>query len=284
MKTVLYILITIMIFGTVAARYSNNSNKKYCLLIQSVDSNKSSVILSSSAKIISKRLKDFSSDKFDIKIFPDKNQIQILLTDKWDLKSAQNLILHKGSFALYETLDRKNLSHLLNGNDYLFSLLKVADDSSAKIGFISFSQMEIVNNYLNSLGLEQKCKFMWEQSSVNSELCLFALKSDTDKGQLLTGTDIESVNYNQETTSKNYFMEIRFRKSATEMWADATKRNINKSIAIVLDNTVISAPVVKTEIKSGICRITGNYTESQVKVFAALFKNGELPISFKVVN
>ena len=83
---------------------------------------------------------------------------------------------------------------------------------------------------------------------------------------------------------KNFDIEIRFKKSAVEAWANATQRNINKSIVIVLDNKVIYSPVLKTEINDGICSITGKFTESEANFFASVANNGVLPIDFKIVK
>ena len=286
MKTILYALIAILIFGTIATRFANKASLENGILIQSVEKNISSVSLSQSAKIISDRLKDYSSEKFDITINPEKNQIQVIFTEKWDLKTAENLLVKKGTFAFYETYDHKSLSELLNGDTHLFSLLRGSDpnNSAAKIGCTSIADVDKVNGYLNSLGLNQKCKFSWGQVSDNSEICLYALKSDVEKGVLLTGTDVESMKFNQDAASKDYYIEIRFNKSAAELWHDATKRNINHAIAIVLDENVICAPIVRSEINNGICQIAGDYTENQVRYFAAIGNNGVLPVSFKVVK
>ena len=61
-------------------------------------------------------------------------------------------------------------------------------------------------------------------------------------------------------------------------------KNINNAIAIVLDNKVIYAPVLKSVIEGGKCSITGDFTKPQVQYLAALCNNGELPVSFKVVK
>ena len=79
-------------------------------------------------------------------------------------------------------------------------------------------------------------------------------------------------------------VDIRFKKQAIEVWANATRRNINNSIAIVLDDEVICAPIVRSEITGGLCNITGNFTETEVKYMASLGNNGEMPLSFSIVK
>ena len=63
-----------------------------------------------------------------------------------------------------------------------------------------------------------------------------------------------------------------------------TKQNVNNSIAIVIDNQVICSPVIRAAIENGKCMITGNFTETEVKLFAAFGSHGELPVTFKVIK
>lgn len=286
MKSIVYILIAIIISSILisAIPMSNNKAEKI-ITLQCSDYNADLVMLNKSAEIIENRLKDFSSEKFDITVIPEKKQIQVVLTNNWDLKDVETL-LQKGTLAFYETYNHESLSALLNGDNHLFSLLNdvVANNSDVQIGCTSIPELEKVNDYLNSVGLNQKCKFVWRQFSGNSDVCLYALKLDVEKGALLEGADIESIKFNQDNTSENYSIEIRFKKSAVEVWSNATKRNINNVIAIVLDNNVINAPVLKSVIDNGKCSITGNFTQTQVRYFAALGNNGELPLNFKIVK
>lgn len=284
MKNILYSIIAIIIFGMIAMDFTNKANTKNIILIQTVDNKVSSVSLSQSAKIISNRLKDFSSEKFDVTIIPEKNQIKVTLINGWDLKAVENLLMQKGTLAFYETYNHKSLSELLNGNNHLFSLLNNTNNSVAEIGCASIVNIEKINDYLNTLGLDPKCKFAWSQHFDNSDKCLYALKIDSGKRALITGADIESVKANQDKASKNNEIEIRLKESSVELWADATKRNINKAIAIVLDNNVLSAPTICSVINEGRSTITGNFTQTEARYIAALGNNGELPISFKVIK
>jgi hypothetical protein len=287
MKTISYSIIAIFIFGIIAMGFTDKTNtiKINSILIHTADSTASFASLSLSATIIANRLTDFSSEKFDITVIPEKNQIRVTFTDDWNLKLAENLLIQRGTFAFYETYNRKGLSELLKDDKHLFSMFKAnnTNDTDAIIGCTSLTEVEKTNNYLNALGLAKKCKFAWSQYSDSTEVCLYALKTTSDKTALIAGTDIESVKFKQDKELNNE-IEIKLKKSAIELWADATKRNIGNAIAIVLDNTVISAPVVQTEIDGGRCMITGNFTPAEAKYIAALGNNGELPLNFEVVK
>ena len=286
MKTIIYSLIAILIFGYVAVGFTNKSSTNNSILIQATDKRISSVALSQSAGIISDRLRDYSTEKFTISVIQEKYQIQVILTDSWDVKTAENLLIKKGEFAFYETYDHQRLTELLHGENHLFSLFNDVDPngSDTKIGCTTIAEVDRVNDYLNSLGLGRQCKFAWSQGTDDAKVCLFALRSDNEKGALLKGTDIENMRFAQDQASKDYYIDIKFKKAATALWSDATKRNIGKMIALVLDNNVIFYPRVNEAIENGSCQISGNFTLDEVRYITALGNHGELPVNFEVIR
>jgi len=274
-----------MLIGIITMGFTNKANSKNSILIQSTDKNVSEAALTQSAKIISNRLKDFSAEKFELTVIPEKNQIEVVFTENRDLKVTEKLLTQKGNIGFYTTFNRKSLSELLKGDNHLFSLLNSSNtnDIGAKIGCCSVSEITKVNNYLQYLEQNPVCKFVWSQPSESSEVCLYALRLEA-KGALLSGTDIESMKSGQEKGTKIQYVGINFKKPAIALWANITKQNIGNPIAIVLDNTVLCAPIIRSVIEGGKCSITGDFTQTEVKFFAALGNNGELPISFNVLK
>ena len=67
-------------------------------------------------------------------------------------------------------------------------------------------------------------------------------------------------------------------------WAQLTKQNIGKSIAIVLDDYVYSAPNVNNEITGGNSQITGHFTPEQAKDLANVLKSGKMPAPAHIVQ
>ena len=67
-------------------------------------------------------------------------------------------------------------------------------------------------------------------------------------------------------------------------WAQLTKQNINRSIAIVLDGYVYSAPNVNQEITGGNSQITGHFTPEQAKDLANVLKSGKMPAPAHIVQ
>ncbi|MBQ8866257.1 MAG: protein translocase subunit SecDF [Bacteroidaceae bacterium] len=67
-------------------------------------------------------------------------------------------------------------------------------------------------------------------------------------------------------------------------WAALTKNNVNRSIAIVLDGYVYSAPNVQNEITGGNSQITGNFTPELTKDLANVLKSGKMPAPARIVQ
>jgi preprotein translocase subunit SecD len=100
---------------------------------------------------------------------------------------------------------------------------------------------------------------------------------------ILEGKNIESMKCLLDQSDRPY-AAIQFKKEAVSLWAEATRKNLNKSIAVVLDNQVIYDPLVREEISNGSCIITGNFTAEELQYFSILGNNGELPVAFRIAN
>jgi len=286
MRTILYSFIAIFIFGIMQPAFTSMASKQISIQIQAAGTGITVQQLEESAKIITVRLTDFSPGKFEVKIVPGKNRIQVTSANFPDLKMVENLITHKGKMAFYETYTRSSLKALLQENSPLFSLLpeKGTRTGDARIGCVPATSVEKIDECLKTIGSVKNCLFAWDNSFEDKEICLYALKTNTENGAVIAGSDIESVSCNQDQASKIQEINVTLKKNAVELWADVTKRNLNHAIAIVLDGKVLAAPVVRSEITGGKCIITGNYSETESRYIAALGNNGELPLSFKVVK
>jgi preprotein translocase subunit SecD len=285
MRTIIFSLVAMILFGMVATGLTKKPNNTHQIIIQAVDSNIAASSLARSVEIITGRLKSFGTDKFDVTAIGN-NRIRIVLTNNRDLKTIEQLVTEKGVVGFYETWNYSSLKGLLHDDTLLFSLLhtKAPDGSHAEIGCTTFSEAKKVNDYLNGAGLDQKCKFVWSGLFENSAHCLYALKLENGKGVLLTGSDIERCTAKFDSSAKKDFIDLRFKKAAIGLWSAITKRNLNQSIVLLLDNKVVFAPMVRTEINGGNCEITGDFSQTEVRYIAAMGGNGELPVSFGLIR
>ena len=67
-------------------------------------------------------------------------------------------------------------------------------------------------------------------------------------------------------------------------WGALTKANLQRSVAIVLDNSVYSAPTVQTAITDGNSQITGHFTAEDTRDLANVLKSGKMPAPAKIVS
>ncbi len=285
MKTILYTFIVIFVFGILQPAFTSSAPKQSSILIQAKNSKPSAQQLEQSVKIISGRLADFSSGKFEVTVVSGKNQIRVSAASIPDLKTIEDLLTQKGEMAFYETYDSSGLAQLLKGDSTLFSFFerKSIHPSDARIGCISDLGRSKVNVYLEKHGPVSGCKLMWDRQEHASN-CLYALKTNGDKGAVVVGSEIESVRYNQDQAARYNEILVKFKPAAVVLWAEVTRRNIGHSIAIVLDDKVLATPVVRSVISGGNCMISGNYTQSEARFIAALGNHGELPLNFSVVK
>ena len=286
MKAIIYILLSIFVFGIIAQgfRYRPASNQK--ILIQSCNNSISRDELNLSSAIISNRLKSFNNEKFTIATIPGKNQLLLTLSGKWDLMAVSKLVSQKGVLEFYETYNSKEVQDLLGGEEHLFSFFqgKTPGAETAELGCIISAEAGKVKEYLSKTALQDRCKFAWTGFFEQPEACLYALKQITGEGSLLKGSDIESFVCKREAVSNKDIIALKFKQSATARWAYITRQNINRSIAIVLDNNVLYAPVVRSEITGGNCQITGDFTAEQLKIMVDIVEHGELPSAFNIVK
>jgi preprotein translocase subunit SecD len=79
-------------------------------------------------------------------------------------------------------------------------------------------------------------------------------------------------------------VSFKFDSVGAKRFGDATRENVGKLFAIVLDNRVISAPVIREPILGGSGQISGNFTTQSANDLALLLRAGALPAPLKVLE
>ena len=79
-------------------------------------------------------------------------------------------------------------------------------------------------------------------------------------------------------------VSIRFDSIGSRKFADLTSKNVGKRFAIVLDNRVISAPVIQEPIPTGNAQISGNFTFETANDLAILLRAGSLPAPISIAE
>lgn len=101
----------------------------------------------------------------------------------------------------------------------------------------------------------------------------------------LTGKNLKSatVQFKSQGLSEPE-VSLKFDDEGTKLFADITKKDIGKRIAIFLDGEVITAPTVQSEILNGEAVVTGNYTVEEAKTLVKRLNEGALPVPISLVG
>lgn len=280
---IISIVVSITLVSAVQVTSANNKN----VTLQSTGTNVSSVSLQQSADIISTRLKFSGIGSFEVKVSAGKGQVIVILPDKTDISEIEGLLTSKGELAFYETYTHNEISDLLKPDNQLFKLLSHDPEqvsSDPRVGCTSNENRKKSDDYLRSAIPIKNCKLFWGFESEKSGYCLFALKTNETGKPLIVRSDVESVKIATGNDPKDQKIQIKLKPAAITIFADATKNNLNKAIAIVIDEKVYSCPVVRNVIEGGEIEVTGKFTEKEVKYFPALFNSEQLPVSFKLLK
>ncbi len=104
------------------------------------------------------------------------------------------------------------------------------------------------------------------------------------KQVLVSGGDLTDAQPGFDQRSGEPIVSFRFNTSGSRKFAQATSENVGQPFAIVLDNEVISAPVIREPITGGAGQISGSFTVQQANDLAILLRAGALPAPLTVIE
>ena len=164
------------------------------------------------------------------------------------------------------------------------------------IGRSHFKDTSKVNFYL-SLILQKNLfprdvKFMWGNKAITDNenkptnfFELYAIKASGRDGKApLDGDAITSARQEFDEAKGTAYVSMSMNADGAQTWARLTGQNVGKSIAIVMDNRVFSAPNVLGEIAGGNSSITGGFTINEATDLANLLKSGKLPAPARIIQ
>jgi len=216
------------------------------------------------------------------------------LNIKKEFKTKLGLDLKGGSHLVFEA-DTSKISQ----NDIKDTLDSSRDIIEKRINFFGVSEPTVATskagkNYRITVDLpgvdnvDEAIALIGKTASLSFKEEVVDPKSGTTSAVLkdtgLTGKHIKksSVTFDSQTGKPQ--VALTFSKEGTKLFADVTKRNINKPVAIVVDNFVISAPIVQQEILEGNAVITGNFNTDEANKLSIAINSGALPLSIKLIE
>ncbi len=108
----------------------------------------------------------------------------------------------------------------------------------------------------------------------------FLLKEKT----LMTGEFIKDARVSLDSQFHEPYVAMEFTDVGGRLFEQITGANVKKRLAIILDNSVYSAPVIQERIAGGRAQITGRFTTEQAKDLAVVLRSGALPAPVKILE
>ena len=187
------------------------------------------------------------------------------------------------------------------------NLLSVLDtryagsESLCMVGYAHVTDTAEVNEIIYSdvakNVLPKEMRLLWDAKVTKLEnpethkktkvLALYAIKVNDPNGKApLTGDVVTTAkdDYSNEIGNVGPVVSMQMNTEGTRIWANLTKMNVGRAIAIVLDDVVYSAPRVNGEIPGGSSQISGKFTQTDTKDLANTLNSGKMPAPLRVAS
>ena len=176
----------------------------------------------------------------------------------------------------------------------LLAVLQVNSSGQGPVvAYANYKDTAEINKYLSmreiQAELPKDLRLKWGVSAYEYDpkgqtFELYAIRSTERNGRApLEGDVVVSAKDEYDQFGKPA-VSMSMNTDGSRRWAQLTKQNIGKSIAIVLDGYVYSAPNVNGEITGGHSQITGHFTPEQAKDLANVLKSGKMPAPARIVQ
>jgi SecD/SecF fusion protein len=134
-------------------------------------------------------------------------------------------------------------------------------------------------------------RFMWSRDMqvINPDAkqlgyLLYAIRVPDNGRARVGGVDIKSASTGYDTEAGKITVDLEMTADGGDKWARMTEDNVNKQVAISMDNRVFSAPNVENAITGGLTQISGSFTNDEAKDLAAVLNAGALPVPFVIID
>ena len=161
------------------------------------------------------------------------------------------------------------------------------------VGFADYQDTAAVNRILTMPGVKEllprDLKLMWGVKASDMDKSgrmfeLYAIKSTERNGRAPLEGDVVTDAKDEYDQFNKPCVTMSMNTEGSRRWAQLTKQNTGREIAIVLDGYVYSAPRSNGEIAGGNSEITGNFTPEQTKDLANVLKSGKMPAPARIVQ
>ena len=200
----------------------------------------------------------------------------------------------KGTAKKTDTKDASAEAEQLRKQNPLLAVFQpVQGQSLSVVGYASARDTAEVNKIIYSdiarQVLPAELKLLWSAKAVEFDKTatifeLHAIKVTEPSGRAPLEGNVITTARDSYTQMGQPCVTMQMNSDGARRWAQLTKANIGRAIAIVLDGTVYSAPRVNSEISGGNSEITGNFTIEETKDLANTLNSGKMPAPTRIVQ
>ena len=134
-------------------------------------------------------------------------------------------------------------------------------------------------------------KFLKTSNSSGDNLGFEKIKSKSDgsfieveKKLIVSGENLTDAQPGFDRQTNQSIVSFKFDNAGAKKFANATKDNVGRPLAIILDNEILSSPVIREPILTGSGQISGGFTVEEANQLAVLLRAGALPAPMKIIE
>ena len=193
------------------------------------------------------------------------------------------------SIALTQELNTIYAEQAKTQNPLLSKLQLSPYDETAVAGYAMVRDTATINNYLSRPDIKKmlpsNLSLKWGVSpdKNTNAVTLYSIKTERNGKAPLEGDVIVDAK-NTFDQNSNPVVSMEMNSDGARKWAQLTKKNVGRAIAIVLDGYVYSAPNVNGEITGGSSQISGNFTVEETTDLANVLKSGKMAAPARIVQ
>ena len=205
--------------------------------------------------------------------------------------AAKLQLKNKDAAAAAGKSETKELEAAKKQHPLLALLQTIPGDALSLVGYAHVRDTAEINKALQSAVAKQvlpsDVRLLWSAKPIESNKNVYelhALKVTTSDGRAPLEGDVVTDAKDQFDNFGRPEVSMSMNGDGARAWAQLTKANIGKAVAIVLDGVVYSAPRVNGEITGGQSSISGSFTIEDTKDLANTLKSGRMPAPARIVQ
>ncbi|MBW8361478.1 MAG: protein translocase subunit SecD [Kaistella sp.] len=177
-------------------------------------------------------------------------------------------------------------------NTNFTKILQVDKLRSNGVANVKLSDTAAVNKIINSKAAMDSrpsnlkyTQFMWgykSESGDEDNLVLYAVRGNINQKAPVDGA-VETANVSYDELGR-IVVDMQMDSDGAKDWKTMTAKNVNKPVAVTLDNRVYTAPNVVGEIPNGRTQISGNFSQEEAQDLVNVLGAGKLPAGAKIVQ